>query len=101
MKRIAVFVLVACFTSLIVAQENPENVSFKWAFGAMTGPAKKFVSITRDTTLKSGDDIKMLVELSKDCYVYVLHAGPTGEIDLLFPYNLKQFATDYAVDKNY
>lgn len=101
MKRAAIIALLFCLAGVAVAQENPENIAFKWGFGAITGPAKKFVSITRDTVLKSGDDIKMIVELTKDCYVYVLHAGPTGEMDLLFPYSVKQFAEDYTTAKNY
>ena len=59
------------------------------------------VPITRDTTLKSGEEIKMMVKLTKDCYVYLIHQGSNGEIDLLFPYEIRQFQTDYTVDKNY
>lgn len=84
-------------------QQTDENVGFKWAFGAVVGTGKdrKFVSVTRDTILKSGDEMKMLVELTKECYVYVIHSGTKGEIDLLFPYEIKQFATDYEMAKNY
>jgi hypothetical protein len=59
------------------------------------------VPITRDTVLKSGDEIKMMVKLTKGCYVYLVHYGSTGEIDLLFPYSTGQFQTDYTLDKNY
>lgn len=84
-------------------QQAAENVAFQWAFGAMVGSGKKssFVSVTRDTVLKSGDEIKMFVQLTKECYVYVIYAGTKGELSLLFPYDLKQFSSDYEVGKNY
>ena len=85
----------------VFAQDAKENVAFKWAFGAITGPKKVFVPISRDTTLLSGDDVKMYVTLDRSCFVYVIHAGPSGEITLFFPYSLKQFDADYTTGKNY
>lgn len=100
MKRLFLITLLCAAVGVANAQ-NAENVSFKWAFGALTGPAKTFVPITRDTTLRSGDEVKMLVELVRECYVYVVYEGPNGELSLLFPYDLKQFSADYATGKNY
>jgi hypothetical protein len=82
-------------------QQNEGNIGFEWAFGALVGKSKTMVPITRDTILKSGDEIKMMVKLTKDCFVYVVHQGSNGEIDLLFPYMIQQFQTDYVADKNY
>ncbi len=84
-----------------VSQQETENVGFKWSFGAIVGKERKFVSVTKDTVLRSGDEVKMLVELTKECFVYVIHSGSMGEIALRFPYNLKQFNTDYKTGKNY
>jgi hypothetical protein len=81
--------------------QSEENVAFKWAFGAVAGESETFVSITRDTILHSGDDIKMLVDLQRDCFVYVIHIGPGNDVTMLFPYSLDQFETDYSTDKNY
>jgi hypothetical protein len=86
---------------VLPAQQNEPNVGFEWAFGALVGKERTMVPIMRDTVLKSGEEIKMMVKLTKDCYVYVVHQGPEGDIDLLFPYEIRQFQTDYAVDKNY
>lgn len=85
-----------------LAQERP-NVSFEWGFGTISGSGAdaKLVSILRDTTLASGDELKMVVKLKEECFVYVLHESPSGEISLKFPYDLKQFTTDYKVGKNY
>lgn len=86
-----------------VFQQETENVGFKWAFGAMVGSGKdrKFVSVTRDTALNSGDEIKMCVELTKDCYVYLIHSGSKGEVNLLFPYDLKDLNAGYPKGKNF
>lgn len=85
----------------LVLQDTKENVAFRWGFGAIVGKERKFVPITRDTILVSGDEIKMVVELKKECYVYVLHHSPNGDVSLLFPEDVRQFAGDYAVGKNY
>jgi hypothetical protein len=84
-----------------VYQDNEANVGFQWAFGAMIGKDKQFVSITRDTVLKSGEEIKMMVQLTKDCFVYVLYYGANKEVQLLFPNEFRQFQNDYAMEKNY
>ena len=77
------------------------NVDFDWAFGVYSEKDKKLISVDRDTALKSGDDLKMLINISKECFVYVIHYGPKDEVELLFPYNLQQFKTDYKINKNY
>ncbi len=59
------------------------------------------VPITRDTVLKSGDKFKMMVKLTRDCFVYVIYLDSQGEISLLFPYSMKQLQIDFSVDKNY
>lgn len=82
-------------------QEEKGNVGFKWGFGAEIGPEKKFVPITRDTSLKTGDELKMVVNLTRDCFVYVVYQNSKGDISLIFPYEFKQFMTDYKVGKNY
>lgn len=83
------------------ATQDEENIKFRWAFGAIAGKDRKFISVNKDTQLATGDELKMLVELKKKCFVYVIHRSPKGTIDLLFPYTLKQFSTDYVVNKNY
>jgi hypothetical protein len=87
----------------VVAQTDEGNVMFRWGFGVLAGEGenRKFVSVTKDTALKSGDELKMVIELKKECFVYLIHESPEGEIDLLFPYELKQIAKDYLPGKNY
>lgn len=86
-----------------IAQQEEGNIGFKWGFGVIVGSdeEQKFAPITRDTVLKTGDKLKMVVELQKGCIVYVIYQSSTGEISMLFPYNLTQFTADYATGKNY
>ncbi len=111
MKQILVASLLICCTAVTnlsrtnaaSLQQDEANVVFTWGFGAIVGPPedRRFVPVTRDTIMMTGDSLKMLLALKKECFVYVIHQSPTGEVQLLFPYDLKQFTSDYAVGKNY
>jgi len=85
------------------AQAPDDNVNFVWAFEALVveGNVTKQVLIKEDMTLKTGDQLKMFVELRKPCFVYVIHHGAQGEIQRLFPYDTQQFTTDYQTSKVY
>jgi hypothetical protein len=85
-----------------VPDEGP-GVAFRWAFGALVGRGadEKLMAVTQDTVLETGDELKMMVELQRQCYVYVIYHGARNEVKLLFPHELKQFSTDYAVGKRY
>ena len=65
------------------------------------GNVTKQVPIKEDLKLKTGDQLKMFVELRKPCFVYVIHHGARGEIQRLFPYDMQQFTTDYQTSKTY
>lgn len=84
-------------------QDNNANIEFEWAFGVLGKQGKTFVPIPirKDTVLKTGDEMKMMVKLKKDCFVYVIYKDSQGEISLLFPYKISQFQTDYVKDKSY
>ena len=110
--RWVVYVCTAVVLSLMVpglpgtasAQASDENnVSFVWAFEAFVaqGNVTKQVPIKEDMKLKTGDQLKMFVELRKPCFVYVIHHGARGEIQRLFPYDMQQFTSDYQTSKTY
>jgi len=100
---IAFYLLVFMSPGAKAEQKGDKNVRFRWAFGAMIGPKndRRLVAITRDTTLKTGDQLKMFVELKKKCFVYVIYLSGQDEMELLFPYELAQFATDYETSRKY
>lgn len=84
-------------------QQNDANIEFDWAFGVLgyNGKTPVPVPITRDTVLKSGDEIKMMVKMTKDCYVYAVYLDSQGDLTLLFPSTIRQLQTDYVVAKPY
>jgi len=100
---ISLILLFSTWGDVIADQKGKDAVSFRWAFGAMVGPAsdRRLVAITRDTTLKTGDQLKMLVELKKKCFVYLIYHSAQDEIHMLFPYKVQQFTLDYETLKKY
>lgn len=101
MRRLVLLALLLSW-SLAGAQPKP-NVIFDWAFAVLSDSGSEYtpVSIIRDTTLRSGDQFKMMVRLKTECFVYVIYESPSGEISLKFPYDLKQFSSDYKISRNY
>ena len=110
--RWVVYVCTAVVVSLMIsglpgtasAQASDEDkVGFVWAFEALVveGNVTKQVPIKEDIKLKTGDQLKLFVELRKPCFVYVIHHGARGEIQRLFPYDIQQFTTDYQTSKIY
>jgi len=83
--------------------QDADQVNFLWAFEALVSAGKvtRQVPIREDTQLKTGDQLKMFVELRTPCFVYVIHHGAQGEVQLLFPYTLQQFSADYRAAKLY
>jgi hypothetical protein len=91
-------------TSYIFAEQGEiEKVSFRWAFVALKkgDGGEKLAPVTRDMTLKRGDQLKMYLELEKKCFVYVFYHGSQGELQLLFPYDMPMFTTDHGISKKY
>jgi hypothetical protein len=80
--------------------DTDENINYKWSFVAKvgTGSDRKIAMVTRDTVLHTGDEFKMVVNLQKKCYVYVIHKSSANELDVLYPYS---FDAQFELDKNY
>jgi hypothetical protein len=100
---IPLFLLFLTPGSVIAEQTGEDAVSFRWAFGAMVGSTddRWLVAITRDTVLKTGDRLKMLIELKNRCFVYLFYRTAENDIHLLFPYSLHLFESDYKTDEKY
>jgi hypothetical protein len=103
-KYCSILVAAALLTSCAVfaqpAAKVEENINYKWSFVARVGDpsARRLVTITRDTILRTGDEFKMMVHLVKKTSVYVFYRGPAGDIDLLFPYGME---SEIAPGRNY
>jgi hypothetical protein len=92
----------------LAAQEAQEmsrlpEVDFLWAFAAMSVQDGKnsMLPVKQDMVLKSGDQLKMMVELQNRCFVYLFHHDGGGGIKLLFPYSFRQFEEDYQPNRRY
>jgi len=91
----------------IFAQQTKDqaenNVTFQWAFGAIrnTDIGPKFEAITRDTVIKSGDQIKFFLRVENKCYVYLIYQSSQGDLSVLFPYRFKLLDNGYQISKNY
>lgn len=100
---ISLFSLLSSQGNAIAEQKGEDAVSFRWAFGAMVGSKddRRLVAITRDTVLKTGDRLKLLLQLKNRCFVYLFYRTAEDEIYLLFPYKLKLFDTGYKTGEKY
>ena len=90
-------------TNAIAEDQAGDNIAFRWAFGAMVGPeqGRKFVPITGDKALRSGDQLKFMLELHKTCFVYLIYKSSQGDMSLLFPYQLNRFDSDELLKMYY
>jgi hypothetical protein len=105
LASLSVLILIAIFgiTNINAAEDDDKNVCFCWAFGGIVKGTQglELISIARDATLKTGDRLKLLIELKKKCFVYVIYRSSQGKVALLFPYEVRQFADDYITGKKY
>jgi len=79
------------------------NVTFQWAFGAIrnTDNGPQFEAITRDTVMKSGDQIKLFLRVENKCFVYLIYQSSQGDLSVLFPYRFKLLDNGYQISRNY
>ncbi|SPF35304.1 conserved exported hypothetical protein [Syntrophobacter sp. SbD1] len=93
------------FHSILMAGpgQNSSDPRILWAFGAIRAASNppKVEPVTAGMVLSSGDKLKMMIQIRKKCFVYLIHRDSEGNFSMLFPYNLKQFDTDYQIARNY
>jgi hypothetical protein len=72
------------------------NVKFKWAFCAVvrTENGRQLLPMATETTLHTGDKLKMRLELERKCFVYVILHDSQGALRLLFPSGFKHANLD-------
>jgi hypothetical protein len=78
------------------------NVQFQWAFGALKkANGSKFEAVTKDTDLKTGDQIKFFLKVNENCFVYLIYRSSQGELSILFPQRFKLRSAEYTVAGNH
>jgi hypothetical protein len=84
-----VVILVLGLSAGAYAQSRPgkNELNFLYAFGAQTGaPAGgKIIPVQNETTLRSGDRLKLFVEPKAELYFYLVHLSSQGDLTPLFP----------------
>ena len=102
-----VFIVIFKSQTLIFAQQEKaqiqNNVAFNWAFGVIknTDAGPQFEAITRDTVLKTGDQIKFFLRVENKCFVYLIYQSSQGDLSVLFPYRFKSPDNSYQISRNY
>jgi hypothetical protein len=75
------------------AQSRPgkSELNFLYAFGAQTGAQAggKIIPVQNETTLRSGDRLKLFVEPKAELYFYLVHLSSQGDLTPLFPVSSK------------
>jgi len=83
--------------------KDGREIVFQWAFCALrktdTGP--QISVITRDTELKSGDQIKFFARLESPSFLYLLYQSSQREMSVLFPYRFKQLDSRETMSGNH
>jgi hypothetical protein len=85
-----------------VKADQNANVQFQWAFGALKkANGSKFEAVTRDTDLKTGDQIKFFLKVNDNCFVYLIYRSSQGELSILFPHRFKLMSAEYTLKGNH
>ena len=85
------------------SQLKENEVAFNWAFTAITEIDGKtgVMPITGDMTLKTGDQLKMMLSFENDCFIYLIYRSSTGEIVRLFPYEFVEVIKKSRTNQQY
>ena len=72
--------------------KNGEKIVFRWAFCVLQKAAadQKPRVITRDTDLKSGDQIKFFIKPESPCYLYLIYQSSQRDLSVLYPSRFKK-----------
>ena len=99
-----VLLILSFFTGGTFAQQSEDgDISFRWAFGALVekGEGRELLSVEEEISLKTGDQLKIFLELTKECFIYLICQSSQGDISLLFPYHLDRIDEYSYADKSY
>jgi hypothetical protein len=98
---VSCLLLFCAYTPGLAAEAQPQtdtDVKFQWAFGALKkANGAKFEAVTKDTNLKTGDQIKFFLRVNKNCFVYLVYRSSQGELSVLFPQRFKLRSAEYTV----
>ena len=64
-----------------------EGLRVRWVMAGMPADAAspQLIRISPETTLRTGDKIKMYLKAVNECFFYLFHHGPEGRLRLVYP----------------
>jgi len=79
--------------------KNGNKIVFQWAFCALqkADADQKPGVISRDTALKSGDQIKFFIKPESPCYLYLIYQSSQRELSVLYPARFNQLDAEGTV----
>lgn len=98
------FVIYISFKSSFIYSNNKnenKNIVFNWSFVSLIveNNNKKIINVNKDMILKTGDQLKIMINNKSECFVYILYHGSNGEFMSLYP--LKQNESHSNTDGEY
>lgn len=87
-------------TAAMQNSDTDDNVNYKWSFVAKVGSGenRRLTTLSRDTALTTGEEFKMMVNLQKKTFVYVIYKSSKSELSVLYPYT---FDYPMELEKNF
>ena len=84
------------------ASQSNNSIKFQWAFGALKkANGSNFEAVTKDTVLKTGDQIKFFLDVNQNCFVYLIYRSSQGDLSVLFPRRFQLLSAEYTVAGNH
>ena len=79
-----------------------QEMSFKWAIILANPKGERgTLSITKNTTVFSGDSLSIFIRPIERAYVYLYLVDSNDDLSLLFPARISDFDKDYSFGKKY
>lgn len=81
--------------------DTSEIMTILWFSSSTQISSSSRSSVTRDTVLKTGDQIKFFINVNQNCFVYLIYRSSQGELSVLFPRRFQLQSAEYTVAGNH
>jgi len=94
MKRFPKMLRFVCLAAALFAAHaftvSADEIAVRWVMAGIEKDADPShpISISPDTTLRTGDKIKMYLKTVNECFFYLFYHNPEGQLQLIYPDSL-------------
>lgn len=94
MKKASNMLRIVCLAAALLAAHaftvSADEIAVRWVMAGIEKDAdpSRPISISPETTLRTGDKIKMYLKTVNDCFFYLFYHNPEGQLQLIFPDSL-------------